>query len=129
MQPPKAAHAMEAGGQDMLEEAAEELEGLQVNMLPGAGAAVSKRPAQPSLGQELDLAVAGSRLEHVAAQVGKGVLAAAHGGAVDYPALLPGLDRDFRQGFGALLLECRAERIKECRERGGEIIPDFRLHQ
>ena len=46
MQPAKAAHAMEAAGQDVLEEATEELEGLQVDGLPGAGAAVAKGPAQ-----------------------------------------------------------------------------------
>ena len=48
---------MEAAGQDVLEEATEELEGLQVDRLPGAGAAVAKGPAQPSMGQELELAV------------------------------------------------------------------------
>jgi hypothetical protein len=45
MQPAKAAYAMEAARQDVLEEPAEELEGLQVDMPPGAGATVAKGPA------------------------------------------------------------------------------------
>jgi hypothetical protein len=60
---------VEAGGQDVLEEAADELEGFQFDMSPGTGAAVAKRPAQPPVRQELELAVAGGGLEHIAAEV------------------------------------------------------------
>jgi hypothetical protein len=60
---------MEAARQHVLEEATEELEGLQVDGLPGAGATVAKRPAQPSIGQELEVAVASGGFEHVTAEV------------------------------------------------------------
>ena len=73
MQPPEAADAMEAAGQDVLKETAEELEGLEVDVLPGAGATVAKGPAQSSIGQELELAVAGGGFEHVATEVAQGV--------------------------------------------------------
>src|ERR1019366_10180097 len=82
---------MKAAGQHVLEEATEELEGLQVDGLPGAGAAVAKGPAQPSIGQELEVAVAGGGFEHVTAEVAQRVLAAAGGGAMNDPALLPHL--------------------------------------
>ncbi len=67
VQPAEATHAMEAAGEHVLEEAAEELEGFQVNMAPGAGGAVAEGPAQAATGQELELAVAGGGLEHVLA--------------------------------------------------------------
>src|ERR1035441_6404461 len=96
---------MEAAGQDVLEEATEELEGLQVDRLPGAGAAVAKGPAQSSIGQELELAVAGGGLEHVTAEVAQRILAAAGGGAMNDPALLPHLGGEVGQGLGQLFLE------------------------
>ena len=69
MEPAEAADAMETERQDMLEEAADELEGLEVDMTPGAGAAVAERPTQSALGQELELPVAGGGFEDVTAQV------------------------------------------------------------
>src|ERR1035441_9995142 len=96
---------MEAARQHMLEEATEELEGLKVDRLPGAGATVAKGPAQPSIGQELEWAVAGGGFEHVTTEVAQSVLAAAGGGAVNHPALLPHLGREVRQRLGHLFLE------------------------
>src|SRR5664279_690112 len=96
---------MEAARQHMLEEATEELEGLKVYRLPGAGPTVAKGPAQPSIGQKLELAVAGGGFEHVTAEVAQGVLAAAGGGAVNHPALLPHLGREVGQRLGHLFLE------------------------
>ena len=96
-------------GQDVLEEAAEELEGFEVDVLPGAGAAVAEGPAQPSIGQELEWAIAGGGFEHVAAEVAQSVLAAAGGGAVNDPALLPHFGREVGQRLGHLLLEGLAE--------------------
>jgi hypothetical protein len=49
---------MEVPRQHVLEEATEELEGLKVDMPPGAGGAVAKGPAQASIRQELEWAVA-----------------------------------------------------------------------
>src|ERR1035438_10322316 len=100
---------MEATRQHMLEEAPEELEGLKIDRLPGAGATVAKGPAQPSIGQELEWAVAGGGFEHVAAEVAQGVLAAAGRGAVNDPALLPHLGREVGQRLGHLLFECFPE--------------------
>src|ERR1035441_6299604 len=109
MQPGEAAHAMKAARQHVLEEATEELEGLQVDLSPGAGAAVAKGPAQPPIGQELEWAVAGSGFEHVTAEVAQSVLAAAGGGAVNDPALLPHFGREVGQRLGHLLFECFPE--------------------
>lgn len=100
---------MEAARQHVLEEATEELEGLEVYMPPDAGAAVAKRPAQPPIGQELEWAVAGGGFEHVTAEVAQSVLAAAGGGAVNDPALLPHLGWEVGQRLGHLLLECCPE--------------------
>jgi adenosylmethionine-8-amino-7-oxononanoate aminotransferase len=96
---------MKAARQHVLEEPAEELEGLKVDMPPGADATVAKRPAQPSIGQELEWAVAGGGFEDVTAEVAEGVLAAAGGRAVDHPALLPHLGREVGQRLGHLFLE------------------------
>ena len=48
---------MVVGREDVLEEAAEELEGRQFDVPPGPRAAVAKGPAQASIGQELELAI------------------------------------------------------------------------
>jgi len=50
VEPAEAADAMEARGQDVLEEAAEELERLQIDMGPAAGGTVTIRPAQAAVG-------------------------------------------------------------------------------
>jgi hypothetical protein len=82
---------MKAARQHVLEEAAEELEGLKVDMSPGAGATVAKGPAQASIGQELELAVAGGGFEHVTAEVAQSVLAVAGDGAsCDYLQVVVG---------------------------------------
>jgi hypothetical protein len=109
VEPAEAADAVEVGRQDVLEEAAEELEGVEVNVAPGAGGAVAEGPAQAAIGQELEGAVAGGGLEDVAAEVLERVLTAAHGGAVDDPALLPHFGGQFREGLRAPLLEALAE--------------------
>src|ERR1019366_8706939 len=96
---------MKAARQHVLEEAAEELKGLKVDLSPGAGATVAKGPAQPAIGQELELAVAGGGFEHVTAEVTQSVLAAAGRGAGNPPALLPHLGREVRQGLGHLFSE------------------------
>jgi hypothetical protein len=96
---------MKAARQHVLEEAAEELEGLKVDMSPGAGATVAKGPAQASIGQELELAVAGGGFEHVTAEVAQSVLAVAGDGAMNHPALLPDLGRELGQRLGPLFLE------------------------
>src|ERR1035438_6928254 len=101
---------MEAARQHMLEEATEELEGLKVDRLPGAGATMAKGPAQPSIGQELERAVAGGGFEHVTAEVAQSVLAAAGGGAVNHPALLPHRGWEVGQRFGHLFLKALPEK-------------------
>ena len=55
------------------------------------------------------MAVAGGGFEHVTAEVAQGVLAAAGGGAMNHPALLPDLGREVGQRLGHLLLEGLAE--------------------
>src|ERR1035438_8391993 len=101
---------MKAARQHVLEEAAEELKGLKVDLSPGAGATVAKGPAQPSIGQELELAVSGGGFEHVTAEVAQSVLAAAGGGAVNHPALLPHRGREVGQRFGHLFLKALPEK-------------------
>jgi hypothetical protein len=109
VQPTEAADAVEVGGQDVLEEAAKELEGMEVDVPPGASAALTERPAEPAIGQALEWAVAGGGLEDVAAEVWEGFVTAAHSRAMDDPALLPHLRRQFREGLGVLLLQRLAE--------------------
>jgi hypothetical protein len=75
----------------VLEEAAEELERLQIDVGPLAGGAVAVRPAQSTVGQEGEATVAGGGLEDVTAQVTQGGMAGADGLTVRNPALLPGL--------------------------------------
>lgn len=109
VQPAEAADAVEVGGQDVLEKAAQELEGLEVNVPPSAGAAAAKEPAEPALGQEVEETVAGGGLEDVAAQVLQGFLTTAHGRTVHHPALLPDLGREFRERLGPGLLQGATE--------------------
>ena len=59
VQPTEAADAMEARGQHVLKEAAEELERFQIDVPPLAGGAVAVRPAQSAVGQEGEAAIAG----------------------------------------------------------------------
>jgi len=63
MQPAEAADAMEARGQDVLEEPAEELERFQIDVRPVAGGAVAIGPAQSPIGQEGQAVIAGGGLE------------------------------------------------------------------
>ena len=59
VQPAEATDAMEARGEDVLEEPAEELERFQIDVPPLAGGAVAVRPAQSAVGQEGEAAIAG----------------------------------------------------------------------
>ena len=52
MEPAEATDAMEACGQDVLEEAAEEFEGFQIDVDPLAGGGVAIGPAQSARGEE-----------------------------------------------------------------------------
>jgi len=80
VKPAEAADAMKAGGQDVLEEAADQLEGFQVQVLFTARGAVAVTPAHPAtclpkprrrqVGEQREVAVAGSGLEDVAVQIG-----------------------------------------------------------
>jgi hypothetical protein len=65
MPPAEATDAMEARGQDVLEEAAEELEGFQIDVGPLAGGAAAIRPTQSAVGQEGQAPIAGGGLEDV----------------------------------------------------------------
>jgi hypothetical protein len=76
MKPSEAAYPMEAWRQDVLEKAPQELQWLQVDSSPSCSAAVTKRPAEPAIGQELKLAIAGGGFEHVTAQVAQSLLTA-----------------------------------------------------
>lgn len=89
VQPTEAADAMEAGGQDVLEEATDEFVRLQVEVLPATRGALPIAPAHPAIGEQREVAVAGGGLEDVAAQVTESVFAGTGGLAVDDPALLP----------------------------------------
>ena len=73
MQPAEATDAMEAGGQDMLEEPADQLGGFQIEVGGAAGGAVAVGPADATVGTKLEGAVTGGGLEDVAAQVAAGV--------------------------------------------------------
>jgi hypothetical protein len=58
-----------------LEEAADEFEGFEVEVAPLAGLALTVRPADAAVGQEVEGAVGGGGLEDVTAEVTQGVLA------------------------------------------------------
>ena len=83
MQPAEATDAMEAGGQDMLEEPAEQFGGFQIEVGGATGGAVAVGPADATVGTELEGAVAGGGLEDVAAQVTEGVLTGTGGLTMD----------------------------------------------
>ena len=65
VQPTEAADAMEARGQHVLKEAAEELERFQIDVPPLAGGAAAIGPAQSAVGQERQATIAGGGLEDV----------------------------------------------------------------
>ena len=69
MQPSKAAYSMKAGWQNVLEEAAKELEGFKLNMPPSSCAALAKGPEQSPIGQESEFPVASGGFEYVTAQI------------------------------------------------------------
>jgi hypothetical protein len=93
----------------VLEETAEELKRFELDLLPFSCATLAKRPSQSSVGQELNLAVPGSRFEHVTAQIAEGLLATAHGGAVNHPALYPHFGGKIGECLGHSFLECLSE--------------------
>ena len=104
MEPAEAADAMKALGQDVLEETADEFEGLQVEELLLAGGAVTVTPPHAAIGQHGQFAIAGGGLEDVAAEVTQRVLAGTDRLAVNDPALLPEASGQARHqvGRGAL---------------------------
>ena len=109
MQPAKTPHPVKARRQHVLQEAAQELEGLQIDMPPLAGGAVTVRPAQLPIGQPCERPIAGGGLEDVAAQVTQRVGAGAHRRAVRDPTLFPDARRDVLQRRGVMAREALAE--------------------
>ncbi|HOC01813.1 MAG TPA: hypothetical protein PKM43_24070, partial [Verrucomicrobiota bacterium] len=59
VEPAEAPDAMKAGGQDMLEDTADQLEGFEIDVLWAACGAVSIRPAHPAIREQGQVAVAG----------------------------------------------------------------------
>jgi hypothetical protein len=75
MEVAEGAGAGEVGWQDMLEEAAHELQGLQRQGCEFAGFAVAVDPLEFALGQESEEAIGGGGLEDVTGEIAQGVLA------------------------------------------------------
>jgi len=75
VQPAEAADAMKARGQHVLQEAANEFEGLQVQVLPMAGGAFAVTPAHAAIREQGQVAIAGGGLKDVAAQIAQRSLA------------------------------------------------------
>ncbi len=59
----------------MLEETADKFERFQIEVAPLAGLALTVRPADAAVGQEVEGAVGGGGLEDVAAEITQGVFA------------------------------------------------------
>jgi hypothetical protein len=80
-----------------------------MDVLPFSSATVAIRPAQAAIGQEPDRAIGGGGLEDIAAEVTQGMLAVAHSGDVNHPALFPDFGRQGLEGLGIALLEGAVE--------------------
>ena len=89
MKPAEEADAMEVFGEDVLEEAADQFGGFQIDGGAKASGAVPVRPAQAAVGQEQNLAVGGGGLKDVTAQILQGRLSGTDGLNVHDPALSP----------------------------------------
>jgi hypothetical protein len=89
VEPAEAADAVEAGGQDVLEKAADQFAGFQVEVLPVAGGTFAITPADPAVGEAGQVPVGGGGLEDVTAEVTQGGLARAGGLTMHDPALFP----------------------------------------
>jgi hypothetical protein len=96
---------MEARGQDVLEEAADEFEGFEVEVAPLARLTFTVRPADATVGQEVEGAVGGGGLEDVAAEIAQGIFARANRLEIDDPALLPDFGGECFPGGWVLFLE------------------------
>ena len=113
MEPAERANAGEAAGQDMLQEAAEELEGLEPDGGEAARFAFAVAPHQFPVGQDGEGSVGGGGFEDVAGEVAQSVLTRTGGLAADVPPILPHLGRhlgeELRMFLPQPLLEERAE--------------------
>ncbi len=69
MKPAEEPDSMEAGGEDMLEEAAQQFLGRHVLVSRLAGGALAVRPADASIGEQFQGAIAGGGFENVATEV------------------------------------------------------------
>ena len=109
MQPTEGAHPGVTPGQDVLEKAGHELQGLERDRGVSAGVALAIVPAHLALSQELDLAIGGGGLEDVTGEVTQRVLTGSRGSAVHVPMALPHLGRHLREELRMLLLEAGFE--------------------
>jgi putative addiction module component (TIGR02574 family) len=105
MEPAETTYAVEALGEDVLEEAANQFEGFQIDVLPVAGVAVPVAPAHAAIWKQGQIPVASGGLEDVAAQVLEGGLAGTGAQAVNDPALLPNPAGQGIEGVGGLTEE------------------------
>ena len=113
MKPTEEADAMETLREDVLEEAAEQFEGFQIQVSGLAGAAVAIGPTQASGGQEADATVGGGGLKDVTAEIAQGGLSGADGLNVHDPALFPDAGRQLGQCLRTLLSQGLAEESSE----------------
>ena len=102
VEPTEAADVMKAGGQDVLEETPDEFVRFQVDVLRAARGAFPVTPADASVGEQREVAVAGGGLENVAAQIAQGGLAGTGRLTVHDPPLLPNASGQGLSKSGAL---------------------------
>jgi hypothetical protein len=118
MKPTEQTDAMETGGQDVLEEAAEEFERFQIEVTPLASLALTVRPADAAVGQEMEGAVGGGGLEDVTAEIAQSIFARTHRLEIDDPTLLPGFGGECFPGGKVLFLEGSGEEGAEVLSQG-----------
>jgi len=103
MQPAESAHASEVAWQGVLEEAAHELQGLQLERSVLARFALTIIPAQAAIGQFRNVAIAGGGFEDVAREIAQGVLARTGALAAHVPRAFPHLGGHLREQCRMLL--------------------------
>jgi len=103
MQPAEGADAGKVAGQDVLEKAAHELEGLEFDRGGLAGFALAIVPTDSAIGHPLNDAIGGGGFEDVAGEITQGIFTRASGLAADVPMTLPDLGRDPGEELGLFL--------------------------
>jgi hypothetical protein len=104
MEPAEETNAMKVLRQDVLKKSTDEFQGLQIQMSPLAGLALTIAPSEASVGQEGQRTVGGGGLENVAAEILQSRLTGPDGAHIENPLHSPDPSRDGGKGLRSLPL-------------------------